>query len=82
MTTTILQHTITRGAFTMTMGDLGYDEEYIESLVFDEGISPQVLNSYAKAGLDLNAVGVLLDAGFQAESFQPIVPTESTTWSR
>lgn len=72
----------TWGAFMMTMGDLGYDEEYIESLVFDEGISPQVLNSYAQAGLNLNAVGILLDAGFQAESFQPIVLTQSTTWSR
>lgn len=67
------------GAFMMRMDDLGYDEEYIESLVFDYGISPQVLNSYVKVGYNLNTVGVLLDMGFQAESFQPIEFAQSTT---
>ena len=40
----------------MRMEDLGYNEEYIKSLVLDEGISPQVLNSYVKAGYNLNTV--------------------------
>jgi hypothetical protein len=53
----------------MRMEDLGYNEEYIKSLVLDEGISPQVLNSYVKAGYNLNTVGALLDMGSQAESF-------------
>ncbi len=66
----------------MRMDDLGYDEKYIESLVLDEGISPQVLNSYIKAGYNLNAVSVLLDMGFQAEAFQPIEFIQSVTCNK
>lgn len=66
----------------MRMDKLGYDEKYIEGLVFDEGISPQVLNSYVKAGYNLDTVGVLLDMGFQAEAFKPIEFTQSITWNR
>ena len=72
----------TWSAFMMRMDDLGYDEKYIESLVLDEGISPQVLNSYIKAGYNLNAVSVLLDMGFQAEAFQPIEFIQSVTCNK
>ena len=72
----------TWSAFMMRMDKLGYDEKYIEGLVFDEGISPQVLNSYVKAGYNLDTVGVLLDMGFQAEAFKPIEFTQSITWNR
>lgn len=72
----------TWSAFMMRMDDLGYDEKYIESLILDEGISPQVLNSYIKAGYNLNAVSVLLDMGFQAEAFQPIEFIQSVTWNK